>query len=69
MTPAGVPGLLTSESGQGGDWLGAEAVVPLLLHQCLCPQTHPVRTAGVRDKEKRPGPSLGSPDPWESSDR
>lgn len=48
---SGVPGVLTSESGQGGDWLGVEAVVSLLPHLYLCPQTHPVSTAGARVNE------------------
>lgn len=51
MPLSGVPGVLTSESGQGGDWLGVEAVVCLLPHRYLCPQTHPVSTAGVRVHE------------------
>lgn len=52
---SGVPGVLTSESGQGGDWLGVEPVVSLPPHLCLCPQTHPVSTARVR-LMRRSGP-------------
>lgn len=51
MPLSGVLGLLTSESGQEGDWLGVEAVVSLLPHRYLCPRTHPVSTAGVRVNE------------------
>lgn len=52
MPLSGAPGVLTSESGQEGDWLGVEAVVSLLPHQYLCPQTHPESTEGVRVNER-----------------
>lgn len=62
---SGALGVLTSESGQEGDWLGVEAVVSLLPHQYLCPQTHPESTAGIRVNGKARTHLWGAQTPWE----
>lgn len=58
--PFHAPGLLTSESGQGGGWPGVGVVMSPLPHQYLCPQIHPVSTTEVRVDKKRHKPITGS---------